>query len=694
MITLKYSIWNIKTQPVDEIKRIAGECGCSEFLARLLYNRSFLTKEDIDSFLNDDLSTLSDPFLLTDMQKATERIKEAIESDQKISVYGDYDVDGITSVCILTLYLKSIGANVDYYIPSRLGEGYGVNTNAVIKLATKKTKLIITVDCGITADKEAGIMRSLGIDLIVTDHHKCKETLPNARAVINPKRPNETYPFCDFAGVGVAFKLICALNMSIRNMDKVSAAADALKRFSDLTAIGTIADVMPMRSENRTIVKYGLSHIEKTNNPGLCAFLDKVDAKGKEQGAKLRKINSSFIGYVMAPRINAAGRIGDANRAAELFLCNDKETGVQIANELDMLNRERQQLEGDIFCQAEKIITENDLTKNSALVVAGRNWNSGIIGIVASKLCEKYRKPTVMITFEGDDNVGKGSGRSVDSIDLCTALESSKDHLIQFGGHKLAAGLTIESDKIDAFSKSLCEYVSANSKGDAPSRFDCDFELGLEDLTISNILDMQKLEPFGTDNAQPSFAVSDLEILSMTGVGSNKHIKLMCRKSGVELPVMCFGVSPSDFDYHEGQKIDILCRMEINSYKGTESIQISALDIRAAQNVNNAAQKILQAIKQKEFDKIKGAPNKDDFARLYRYVAGSAKNTFYIEDLAKVQSFGTAGEVIILEVLSELGIWEYAFGNDSTVKIEKINKGIRANLADSSILQALGAVID
>ena len=436
------------------VSEIAASLGINPVVAKLLYNRGYTSVESAKAFVYMESEMLLDPFKMKDVEKGISGIKAAIEEGKKITVYGDYDVDGVTSVCTLYLYLKSIGANVDYYIPNRAGEGYGVSPAAIDAIKENGSTLIVTVDTGTTAVEEVEYAKSIGVDFIITDHHECRSDLPDALAVINPHRPDCEYPFKELAGVGVVFKLICAYEERVKGYSRIQAAKRIFSLYADLVAIGTIADVMPIKEENRIIVRYGLSMIENTDRIGLAALIEAASAKNDAQRSAQRKkkvkITSGYIGYTLAPRINAAGRIKTASLAVELFLSDNKARAKEIAEELCRTNKERQAEENKIMQEADEKIEKYDIEKNPVIVLDADTWHHGVIGIVASRITEKYTRPAILVSFEGNesetpspDDVGKGSGRSIKGMNLVDALCHCSDHLVKFGGHELAAGLSV-----------------------------------------------------------------------------------------------------------------------------------------------------------------------------------------------------------------------------------------------------------
>ena len=477
--------WLIKTPATDEasyaINSISSTLGINRILASLLYNRGYCDAKSANAFIRMENETFRSPFDMKDMDKGVERIERALKNGEKITVYGDYDVDGVTAVCTLYLYLKSQGAVVDYYIPNRSGEGYGVSEFAIDKIKNGGSTLVITVDTCITANEEIKYAKSIGVDFVVTDHHECRADLPDADAVINPHRPDCNYPFKELAGVGVVFKLICAFEEKHYNCDRITATLKIIKQYADLVAIGTIADVMPIKEENRLIVKYGLSMIESNPRVGLSALIDvasgktdyrKNDKTDRHQKRKRStKLTSGYIGFTLAPRINAAGRVRSAAMAVELFLCEKYYDAIKIADQLCTANKERQSEENKIMLEAYKLIESIDINENPVIVLDANDWHHGVIGIVSSRITEKYCRPSILVSFEGnddgatpEDSIGKGSGRSIKGLNLVDALCYCQDHLVKFGGHDLAAGLSVTRAQLPAFRKKINEYAKTTSR--------------------------------------------------------------------------------------------------------------------------------------------------------------------------------------------------------------------------------------
>jgi len=562
-------------------EEISEHLGIALPTAQLLINRGCTGTEEARRFLCKETEQLHDPFLMKDMEAGAERIISALENEENIVIYGDYDVDGVTSVSILYLYLKENGASVDYYIPCRNGEGYGITRSAVKKLADAGTQLIITVDTGITAVAEAEYARSLGIDLVITDHHECHSDLPAACAVINPRRPDCTYPFKELAGVGVVFKVLCALEARLHPEDSlIDCIRRISKEYGDLVAVGTVADVMPVRDENRLIISYGLTLIENSTRPGLVELIDATKTDSRYGGK--RKITASFIGYTIAPRINAAGRIRDASIAVELFLAPDGKTAAPIARDLCDINKERQAEENKISEEAyADIEAKHDFGKEPVIVLENETWHHGIIGIVASRITEKYGCPSILISFEGQEDIGKGSGRSVKGMNLVEALSSCQDLLEKFGGHELAAGLTIRRENLPEFRKRLNEYAADCFRDmDMTASLEADCELSPEDITMEQAKELYYLEPYGVSNPAPMFVMYNVGLADITSVGGGKHTRLTVRIGGSNVTAMCFRSTAAELDLYPGDHVDIMFGLDINEFMNQKNLQMIVKDVR------------------------------------------------------------------------------------------------------------------
>ena len=711
--------WLIKSSDTAEynakITEIASALGINPIVAKLLYNRSYTDAESAKAFVYMESEMLLSPFKMKDMDKGIDGIRAAIERGEKITVYGDYDVDGVTSVCTLYLYLKSLGANVDYYIPNRAGEGYGVSTQAIDSIKENGCSLIITVDTGTTAVEEVEYARSIGVNFIVTDHHECRSDLPEAIAVINPHRPDCEYPFKELAGVGVVFKLICGYEEKVLGRSRLEAAKRIFSLYADLVAIGTIADVMPIKEENRIIVRYGLSMIENTDRIGLAALIEaasaKNDAQRSYQRKKKTKITSGYIGYTIAPRINAAGRIKTASMAVELFLSTDPARAMEIAEELCQTNKERQAEENKIMQEAYQKIEGYDIEKNPVIVLDADNWHHGVIGIVASRITEKYTRPAILVSFEGNeseiptqDDVGKGSGRSIKGMNLVDALCYCSEHLVKFGGHELAAGLSVTRGELDTFRALINEYARENlSEKDMVQTVEADCELEFSDINLALAKSIQLLEPFGVSNPIPCFVLRGMTVNDINSISEGKHTRLTIGNGRYTLSAMYFSNSPDSLGIYVGDKIDIMFNLDVNEWGGRESAQIIIRDLKPSktQKEKNRDELIrFEEIKNgSSFDPEENIlPTRGDFAAVYRLIQASVRsgndilNHRDIISRLKNSSESSIGYVklkIIIMVFKELNIIRIDDVASDTYKFKLHYSTAKAQLDKSNILRRL-----
>ena len=648
--------WIVNKCDKDLAANIAENCGVDPFVAYLLVARGFTDEFLVESFLYD--TDICDPFTLPDMEKACERIKSAIDACEKITIFGDYDADGVTSTALLYSYLSKVGANVDYYIPDRAGEGYGMNVSAIETLKERGTKLIITVDNGISAIEEIEKAKELEIDVVVTDHHQAGEVLPDAVAVVDPHRKDCELDFREWAGVGVAFKLVSAL----ASCD----VYDLLEDYGDILAIGTIADIVSLKGENRILVRAGLAVLNEalingTLRKGLKALID-------ESGAT-KNMTSMNAAFRIAPRINAAGRMGSAERAIKLLLTDDNDEATLLAAEISSANAERQSTESGITEFAENYIEKHPEIKFSkVIVVDGENWHQGVIGIVASRLCEKYGKPCIVISKNGE--TAKGSGRSIDGFSLYEALSFCKDILVQYGGHKLAAGLTVETEKIDEFRKMINEYAESVDDILPVLKLDCKLNpasINLDMLSVINIL-----EPFGAENPQPLFGLFNMKITGIQPVGSNKHIRLTVNKNGVSLPVMLFSVTPEEFPFAVSDTVDLAVRLTSNEYMGEVKVSIQVKDIKLSDVDDDEVLKSLVLYESfrrgdelSKEQKQKLLPDREFCGNVYKYLR--ANNGFSSTEEILCYRLGFKEEKIsalkvALDMFIELGVINYENG--------------------------------
>ncbi len=557
-------VWVYKNIDSVIVKDLMNRYGFSELCSGVLHNRLEIVGGNPDNIFKRVLHNLHNPFLLNDMDVAVERIEKAIMKKEKITIFGDYDADGVTSTSILYMFLRENGADVDYYIPNRFSDGYGMNKEAVSRIAKNNTKLIITVDNGIAAYDEVEFAKSLGVDVVITDHHECPEKIPECCAVINPKRKDSNYPFSELAGVGVVFKLITAL--SKEGLEKV------IKKYILITAIGTIADIVPLNDENRAIVIMGLKMVPCNSNPGVQALLNIANIEGEA------KVSDFAFGIV--PRINAAGRLADASVCVEMFSSNDYNRCMNIANHIDSLNTNRQNIEKNITDEVFDIIEKQKLYKDNVIVVYGEGWNSGVIGIVSSKVTEKYYKPSIVITDDTDD-LAKGSGRSVADFDLYEALKKCSSILTKFGGHSLAAGLSLKKNNIDEFRVLINKYAGDLLNGKKfVQKINIDYILKESFLNVDVINSLNVLEPYGVGNPKPVFALLEAKVLRKQLLSDGKHIKLNLLCNGVNIDAIGFSMGDFDPVITEGCTIDIAGNLEINSFRGNDNAQIIIKDIK------------------------------------------------------------------------------------------------------------------
>lgn len=701
-------LWQLKSYDEALARRISDELGICTNTAALLCLRGIESTEAARRFLRKETCSFYNPFMIRDMDKAADRVILAIKNNEKVCVYGDYDVDGITATSLMCLYLESKGLGCTHYIPDRNSEGYGMNTAAIESIAKSGISLIVTVDTGVTAVEEVKFGKSLGLSFVVTDHHECKDEIPDC-TVVNPCRHDCDYPYKALAGVGVVFKLICAIEMALENKrDEVP--TELLSRlfteYAQIVALGTVADVMPATDENRLIISIGLSMMQKSPDPWCRSILDFYGFYGKKGTDK--QISSSTIGYIIAPRINAAGRIGDVELAVKLFLTKSKAESDAYASELCELNRKRQIMENEIVEEAVAMI-EATKSDDPFIILASDNWHQGIIGIVASRLSERYSKPCILITFSNEDTLsGKGSGRSVPGISLYDALEYSSEHLVKFGGHELAAGLTVKRDSLDAFKQKINEYVKLN----APQSTECvpievDCEPAPSQINTASVKELRLLEPFGYGNPSPLFMISNATISDITPLGNDKHCKFNLTKNGYTFQAVYFGTPASKLGLCNTDKVDVLYSMEINCYAGKENLQLIVKDIRANKSLVEYVEsqdalyrRIIAGEASCDVIDDRVIPTRDDFKAVYLYVLRLLKQGAKTLDYAYIARSVCAGGYyidvcktrFILDIFKEKELIELEAYDGRTVKIarsDKLEPGVKVSLDGSQILISL-----
>ena len=606
-IEVKYGIWNV-TQPEMGSVNALVSCGYSPLSAMVLASRGIHNQTEANKYL-DCNAPLLDPFLMTDMDLAAGRVGLAMSRGEKIAVFGDYDVDGITATCLLTDFLRRHGADVVSYIPGRLEEGYGLNPIAIDYLNSIGVKLIITVDCGITAVAEAELCRNLGIDLVITDHHECKEVLPYAAAVVDPHRPDGGYPHKNLSGVGVAFKLAAAL---AGDQDEV------LAEYADMVCLGTVADVMTLQGENRVFVSQGLNSLRNTKRPGIAALM-------AESGCATDNLSASTIGFMLAPRINAAGRMGQIDLAIELFLTDDPDQAAQLAKGLCDLNRQRQSVESEIYDQAVSMLPQGQIPE--AIVLADESWHQGVVGIVSSRIAEEYSCPTFLICLDGEH--GKASSRSHGGFNLFSALTTLAPLLESYGGHELAAGFTITRSQIPEFRRQICRLASEYYCDDTPRTvLDADCAITPELLTISGIDSLSVLEPCGNGCPKPVLTMNGLIVDRISMVGGGRHMRLRLRHGRYTVNAIYFSATPETASIQPGDLVDVAFNPQVNEFRGERSVQMNILDIRPSCAVpcpaDTASYRALQEHRITPEDAAELLPSRTTLGIVWRYLASNA----------------------------------------------------------------------
>lgn len=667
--------WIVSECDKDLAATLAENCGVEPFAALLLCARGMTDEFEVESFLYD--TDLSDPFLLPDMQKAVERILCALENGEKITVFGDYDADGVTSTALMYSYLSSRGANVDYYIPDRDSEGYGMNTGALDILKERGTSLVITVDNGISAVNEIEYAAQLNIDVVVTDHHIPGDILPSAAAVVDPHRTDFVSDFSDWAGVGVAFKVICALDGTD--------GYELLEKYGDIVAVGTVADIVSLKGENRIIVRSGVAFInaavsDGTLRKGLRAL---IETSGGE------KTDASSLAFRIAPRINAAGRMGSAERAVKLLLTDDETEAKSLAEEVSSANTLRQSTELQIADAAVDFVESNpDIKHRRVIVVEGDEWHRGVIGIVASRLTDKYGKPCIVISKSG--GTAKGSGRSIGDFSLFDALSYCSDVLERFGGHKSAAGLTVATDKISAFRDKINEYAAISEPPVPVINIDC--KLNPAALSTDMVSSLEILEPFGADNPAPVFGLYNMEITAVQPVGSGKHMRITVRRKNNSLTVIMFSVTPGDFPFNIGDKVDLAVKLGTSEFRGKTQLSVQVKAIKFSGSDDDAVigsmvdyDDFCAGVNLSESARENICVDRDFCGKIYKFVKNYGGWNFSSEVLCKrlgLSENKIAACQTALDIFNELGVLEY---NNGKYKLPET--GVKSALENSEIFK-------
>lgn len=558
--------WEVRPLDKERAAAFTQTYGVPFFLAMLMNIRGLDDAAHLREFLGEG-EPLSDPFLLKDMDKAAARITRAVDNMEKIAVYGDYDADGVTSTAMLYSYLETRGADVIFYIPQREGEGYGMNMGAVEYLKEQGVSLIVTVDNGISSVQEVARANELGIDVVVTDHHRPQEILPDAVAVVDAYRPDDTSPYKHFSGVGIAFKLLMALE------DGAGDVEDLLEAYSDLAAIGTIGDIVPLTGENRTLIRAGLERLSQSDRPGVQALLENAGIAGKT-------LTSTNVAFTLVPRINATGRMGAPERAVRLLISGYEEEAEVLSEEICADNEERRRVEAEIAEAAFADIEAKGYMKGRVVVVDGENWHHGVIGIVASRVTERCGKPCMIISR--GETEAKGSGRSIEGFSLFEAICACGDLLIKFGGHPMAAGITLKPENIEAFRKRINQYAAEHFPQMPTQTVTLDCKLNPAALSVSMAQSLTQLEPFGNGNPQPMFGLFNMELSNVTPVGGGGHLRLTLEKNGAVITAMRFNTKPEELPYHIGDKIDLAVQLEAREFRGQPSLTVIVRDMKFA----------------------------------------------------------------------------------------------------------------
>lgn len=667
--------WVVSELDKEKVKELSSTYGIPVFTAMLLTIRGITERDEIEKYFSTD-SELPDPFEIKDMDKAVERIKTAVTNYEKICIFGDYDCDGVTSTALLYSYLDSVFANVMYYIPDRSAEGYGMNKKAVDKLKKLGVKLIVTVDNGIAAIDEIHYADTLGIDVVVTDHHKPQDILPNAVAVVDPHRNDDESSFKDYCGAGIALMLASALEGN---------SFSVIENYSDLAAFGTIADLVPLTGVNRTIVKSGLFRLSNTERLGLSHLIEL---------AQINNISAGNVAFRLAPRVNAAGRLGSAYSALEFFLTEDEESAVRQAEELTGLNVRRQSIENDIYEDICAMLDENEeLVLDRIIVVSSETWNPGIIGIVASKITEKYGKPCIIIS-EGEE-ICKASGRSVSGFSLVDAIFACSEFLEKFGGHPMAAGLSIKKENISAFKKAINEYADKlESMPMLTVRLDCN--LNPDTIVTDMVHQLQSFEPFGFGNPKPVFGINNMTLDKVIPLSGGKHIKLAVSRGKARLNFVKFSTSPEEFPYPEGSILDFAVSLDINTYQNKEYLSFQIKDIKPSNFDTQAAMNQVQLyesyLRGKRLEELADKyPSRNEFAAVYLYLKKHPQSVYSIDMLLCDIGCNTIGAfklLIILDILNELKLVHYKKQCD-ILKIEIADVDFKVDLRLSRIYRKL-----
>lgn len=676
-------VWSVAKVNKERAIAMANRLEIPPLLAMMLDIRGITKEEDVINFLQEN-KDFSDPFLMKDMDKAVERITTAVENGEKICVYGDYDADGVTSTSLLYSYLRdSLGADVMFYIPTRTGEGYGMNKGAVDKIHSLGVTLIITVDNGISAREEIDYANSLGIDTVITDHHMPSGAIPKAVAVVNAHQQDDKSPFKDFSGVGVAFKLVMAIEGEYADVDSL------LENFSDIATLGTIGDIVPLVGENRTLVKNGLRHIQNSDRIG-------INAMKQESGIAEKEINSSNVAFTLVPRINAGGRLGSSEKSVNLLLTEDEDEAVTIADKLGMDNRERQSIEKEILASIDEEVRRTpNIVNDKILVFAGKGWHQGVVGIAASRIKEIYDKPTIIIGID-DDGVARGSGRSVEGFSLCDAVFACSEHLTHYGGHPMAVGISLEKEKINDFRKAINAYCKDIKMPYNILHIDC--KLNPNQLDLSILDSLSYIEPCGASNPSPIFGLYNMTVIATKEIGNGKHMRITLSRGQGQVPVYAvyFNHNFQSCSYRNGDIVDVAVSLDRNIYNGQENLSVIIKDIKYSQSNNEELidserifDKFAKRYKLTKNEVMSILPTRNDFAYVYRFL--KQNKGFIYGEYALVNALNykiSMGKlIVILYSMKELGLINWQQGLYQSI-IEMKESG-KVNLEDSVFIKKL-----
>ena len=676
-------VWSVAKVNKERAIAMASKLEIPPLLAMMLDIRGITKEEDVINFLQEN-KDFSDPFLMKDMDKAVERITTAVENGEKICIYGDYDADGVTSTSLLYSYLRdSLGADVMFYIPTRTGEGYGMNKSAVDKIHSLGVTLIITVDNGISAREEIDYANTLGIDTVITDHHMPSGAIPKAVAVVNAHQKDDKSPFKDFSGVGVAFKLVMAIEGEYADVDSL------LENFSDIATLGTIGDIVPLVGENRTLVKNGLRHIQNSDRIG-------INAMKQESGIAEKEITSSNVAFTLVPRINAGGRLGSSEKSVNLLLTEDEDEAVTIADKLGMDNRERQSIEKEILASIDEEVRRTpNIVNDKILVFAGKGWHQGVVGIAASRIKDIYDKPTIIIGID-DDGVARGSGRSVEGFSLCDAVFACSEHLTHFGGHPMAVGISLEKEKINDFRKAINAYCKDIKMPYNILHIDCKLNPNQLDLSILDCLSY--IEPCGASNPSPIFGLYNMTIIATKEMGNGKHMRITLSRGKGQVPVYAvyFNHNFQSCSYRNGDIVDVAVSLDRNIYNGQENLSVIIKDIKYSQSNNEELidserifDKFAKRYKLTKNEVMSILPTRNDFAYVYRFL--KQNKGFIYGEYALVNALNykiSMGKlIVILYSMKELGLINWQQGLYQSI-IEMKESG-KVNLEDSVFIKKL-----